>query len=270
MHIVIRVVPIVLLITLLAVVVMRHQTARQKQVQGVIWLQAMRMLLTHIQRHRGLSSGLLSGDKSLASQMEETQKQVSRDFTHITSVGEWVKQHQGWQGITQHWARLAGNVHHLPMQQSLDQHNRLIKNILVFVDDIASAHHLSSASGARSNIWRELLTLAEFVGQARAFGTALCASGQPLGSLLFEKTQKNLQEINTSILMTLEAPRCRNNLDAINLQNILNFLAYIDTHILQEGPVVSAKEFYKVATQTLDKLYERFDVELSKVNSRLF
>ena len=266
---VLKVIPVVALLVVLAVVVVRHQSARQQQVQGVKWLQAIRMLLTHIQRHRGLSSGFLSGDRSLASQMEETQRQVSRDFTHITAVGEWVKTHQGWQSITQHWARLAGNVMSLPVDRAIDQHNRLIKNLLVFVDDVASAHHLMVMSGAKSNIWRELLTLAELVGQARATGTAMSAAGSTPGSTQFEKSQKTLQVLNATILNTLEAPRCRANIDADNLQNILNFLAYIDTHLLQEGPVVSAKEFYNVATKTLDRLYERFDFELSRVNRRL-
>lgn len=265
---VLNIVPLLLVLGAIVFAVFRHQTARQQQVQGIIWLQAMRMLLAHIQRHRGLSSGMLSGEKTLVADMEETQKQVSRDFNHISAVGDWVKAHQGWQSITQHWARLAGNVYNLTVHQAIDQHNRLIKNILVFVDDIASAHHLGTMSGANVNIWRELLTLAELVGQARAMGTAFCAASQNHTALVFDRAQHDLQELHNTVLQTLEAPRCRDNLDDDNLQNVLNFLAYIDSHLLQAWPSVAAKEFYQVATKTLDKLYERFDQELAKVNRR--
>lgn len=268
-HTVFQIIPAVLVLLVIAVAIVRHQAARKQQVQGIIWLQAMRMLLTHIQRHRGLSSGVLSGDQTLTSAFEGIQQQVSRDFIHIAAVGDWVLHHQGWQAITQHWARLAGNVATLPVARAIDQHNRLIKNILVFVDDIASAHHLAALSSSRSNIWREVLTLAEMVGQVRAIGTSLCAAGEVVGASPLDTAQKNLHALNAKILEMLEAPRCRNNLNPISLQSILNLLSYVDAHILQQGPVVSAKDYYREVTQTLDKLYEEFDHELNKVSRRL-
>ena len=269
LQILIKVIPIILLIVIFAVALIRHQAARQKQELGIVWLQAMRLLLTHIQRHRGLASGYLSGDKALQAQMEETQKQVSKDFMHIAVVGDWVKSHQGWQSITQHWARLAGSIMTLPVARAIDQHNRLIKNILVFVDDIANAHYLSTSGNLRTNMWRELLTLAELVGQARALGMAVSASGSPPGSKVFEQARLDLLALNVTILATIEKSRYRNAMEPENLQAILNFLSYIDTHLLDKGPLVSGTEFYRVATQTLDWLYERFDFELAKVRKRL-
>lgn len=268
-HVLIQVVPIVLVLIALAVGFLRHQSARQQQAQGVLWLQAMRMLITHIQRHRGLSSGVLGGDRSLQGKLEEVRLQVSRDFEQIGSVGEWVKHHQGWQSITQHWARLAGNLHQLTFDRNLDQHNRLIKNILVFVDEIAVAHHLHTVSSVRTNIWRDLLTLAEYIGQVRALGTALAASGGEWDDVVVSRTRQDLQSLNQEIIATLEAPRCRLGLDGDNLQRILDFLSYVDMQLLREGALVSATDFYAAATQTLDRLFERFDEELALVNRRL-
>lgn len=268
-HVLIQVVPILLVLVALAVGFLRHQSARQQQAQGVLWLQAMRMLITHIQRHRGLSSGVLGGDRSLQGKLEEVRLQVSRDFEQIGSVGDWVKHHQGWQSITQHWARLAGNLHQLSVGRNLDQHNRLIKNILVFVDEIAVVHHLHMASSLRTNIWRDLLTLAEYVGQVRALGTALAASGGEWDDVVVSRARQDLQSLNQEIICTLEAPRCRLGLDGDNLQRILDFLSYVDMQLLREGALVSATDFYAAATQTLDRLFERFDEELALVNRRL-
>lgn len=268
-HVLIQVVPIVLVLAVLAVGFLRHQAARQQQAQGVLWLQAMRMLITHIQRHRGLSSGFLGGDRSLQGKLEEVRLQVSRDFEQIGSVGDWVKHHEGWQSITQHWARLAGNLHQLSVSRNLDQHNRLIKNILVFVDEIAIAHHLQMASSLRANIWRDLLTLAEYIGQVRALGMALAAGGAEGDDTVQSRTRQELQILNQEIVATLETARCRQGLDSDNLQRILDFLSYVDMQLLREGALVSANEFYSAATQTLDRLFERFDEELALVNRRL-
>jgi hypothetical protein len=268
-HVLIQVVPIVLVLAVLAVGFLRHQAARQQQAQGILWLQAMRMLITHIQRHRGLSSGVLGGDRSLHSKLEEVRLQVSRDFDQIGSVGEWVKQHQGWQSITQHWARLAGNLHQLSVGRNLDQHTRLIKNILVFVDEIAVAHHLHTASSVRTNIWRDLLTLAEYIGQVRALGMALVASASDWDDAVLSRARRDLQDLNQEIVATLETPRCRLGLDGDNLQRILDFLSFVDTQLMRDGALVSATEFYATATQTLDRLFERFDEELALVNRRL-
>lgn len=268
-HVLIQILPVLVVVVVLVVSFVRHQAARRQQAQGVLWLQAMRMLITHIQRHRGLSSGVLSGDRSLQPKLEEVRLQVSRDFEQIGSVGEWVKHHQGWQSITQHWARLAGNLHQLSVTRNMDQHNRLIKNVLVFVDEIAQEHHLQGASTFRANIWRDLLTLAEYVGQARAVGTAFAASRGEWDDAMLSKARQDLQNLNQDILATLETPRCRTGLDSDNLQRILDFLAYVDVQLLREGPVVSASDFYATATKTLDQLFERFDDELAHVNRRL-
>lgn len=268
-HVLIQVIPVGLVIVGLVVGFVRHQTARQQQAQGVLWLQAMRMLITHIQRHRGLSGGVLGGDRSLQSMLAEVRLQISQDFEQIGAVGDWVRHHQGWQAITEHWARLVGNLQQLTVSGSLDQHNRLIKNILVFVDEIAVAHHLQNAGGLRANIWRDLLTLAEYVGQVRAVGTALAASGGSGDDSASSQSRQMLQNLSQEIVATLEVPRCRLGLDAGNLQRILDFLAYVDQQLLREGTQVSAADFYYMATQTLDQLFERFDEELAAVNRRL-
>ena len=265
----VQLIPLFLVAFVLAVAVFRHKSARQQQAQGVLWLQAMRMLITHIQRHRGLSAGVLAGDKSLQQTLSEVQLQVSRDFDQIGSVGEWIKHHASWQGITQHWARLAGNIYQLSVTRNIDQHNYLIKNILVLVDEIALSHHLMNGSQTKVNIWRDLLTLAEYVGQARAIGTALAAKGFDWDDSSHTKARRDLQRLDQDIVATLETPRCRSALDDQVFQEVLDFLSYVDSKVLREGPVVTAAEYYSVATKTLDHLYECFDHELTQVNRRL-
>lgn len=262
-------VPVVLVLLAMTIALIRHQNARQQQAQGVLWLQALRTLITHIQRHRGLSAGVLAGDLSLQSKLADTQLQVSRDFVQISGVGEWIKHNPSWQGITQHWARLAGNVLMLSVPRCLDQHNRLIKNILVLIDEIALVHYLQNASNSKSNIWRDLLTLAEYIGQARAIGTALAAQNHDLDNIDCHKARRELRQLDREIVTILDTPECRGALDSDSIQDIVDFLSYIQANILQDGPLVLAGEFFRVATHTLDHLYEEFDQELAQVHRRL-
>ena len=268
-HVLIQIIPVLILIAVVAAALVRHQAARQQQAQGVLWLQAMRLLITHIQRHRGLSAGVVAGDRSLQARLDEARLQVSRDFAQISGVGDWVKQHEGWHSITQHWARLAGNNHQLSVARTIDQHNRLIKNILVFVDEIAAQHHLHTGATVRANIWRDLLTLAEYIGQVRALGVAAASSAADWDSLAANRARQEIQSLCHEVLAAMDTPRCRNGLDPQNLQQILDFLSFVDLQLLREGPLVSAEEFYTEATGVLDHLFERFDQELAQVNRRL-
>jgi Nitrate and nitrite sensing len=267
--ILIQSVPLMIVFAALAVTFARHYGARQQQAQGVVWLQALRMLITHVQRHRGLSSGFLAGDRTLQESVKDAQLQVSRDFDQIGSVGEWIKHSSSWQGITQHWARLAGNIHQLTVPSNMDQHNRLIKNILVLIDDIALAHYLHGGTTFKPNIWRDLLTLAEYIGQMRVLGMVVAARTYSPDDSAYLKSQKELQALEQEVLATLDLPRYRNALDGKMVQDTLDFLTYVDKNIVRDGPQVIPAEFYRVATDMLDLLYERFDQELTQVNRRL-
>lgn len=269
MRIVLQSIPVIGILVLVLYLFLRNGMARKQQAQGVLWLQAMRMLITHIQKHRGLSSGVLGGDLSLKPQLEDIQKQVSRDFEHIAAVGEWVKAQQDWLHITQHWARLAGNVYRLEAVRSIDQHNRLIKNILVFVDQIAQVHFLNPNSNSSPASWRDLLMLAEFIGQVRANGVAVASARKDGDSVKVEKFRKELFSVIQDIFTALEEPRCRMGLDEAALEEILNFLNFAEISMEDDTSTVTGREFYQRATLTLDKVYERFDKQLDWISRRL-
>jgi hypothetical protein len=265
----IQVVPVILVGAVLVIGLRHHHAAHREQVQGVIWLQVMRVLIAHIQRHRGLSSGFLNGDKSLQAKLEEVRRQVDRDLEQIGQVGEWIWQQEAWHSITQHWMRLASNAAQLSVANNLDQHNRLIKNILVFIDDIAVQHHLHSGAQVKASMWRDLLMLAEHIGQIRALGTVIASGRDECDDPVQSRARQDIQSLSQDLVAALEQPQCRTGLDEDNLQRILDLLAYIDLQLLRQTPLVSSADFYGVATGVLDRLYGRFDEELTQVNQRL-
>ncbi|HEY6527329.1 MAG TPA: nitrate- and nitrite sensing domain-containing protein [Cellvibrionaceae bacterium] len=241
---------------------LRRQLICRQQLQGVRWLQAMRILLTHIQKHRGLSAGMISGDRSLIIQLEEAQQLISRDLAHIASVGDWVKDNVNWLAVTAHWARLAGRLHSAGLFNNIDQHNRLIKNILVFIDDIATEHYLTKDVRGAPNNWRELLQAAESVGQARALGTALTAGGKYFDLAL--KTRAELVQVMISLEELLE----KTHLPLMQRQAVGELLIYIKTRVLVTDHT-SAGDFFSRATECLDSILLAFDNELTRVHENL-
>lgn len=241
---------------------LRRQMICRQQLQGVRWLQAMRILLTHIQKHRGLSAGIISGDRTLLPQLEEVQHHISRDLAHIASVGDWVKDSANWSEVTAHWARLAGRQNTLGLFNNIDQHNRLIKNILVFIDDIAAAHYLTKNFRGAPNNWRELLEAAESVGQARALGTALTAGGK-----YFEFALKTRAEL-IQVMLNLDELMEKTHLPVAQRHCVEELLSYIKTRILVSDQA-SATEFFTTATESLDSIFLAFDSELTRVHAKL-
>lgn len=241
---------------------LRRQIICRQQLQGVRWLQSMRILLAHIQKHRGLAAGVMSGERALLSQLEEVQQLISRDLLHIADVGDWVKDNVHWLAVTAHWARLAGRLHSMGLLNAIDQHNRLIKNILVFIDDIAAEHYLTKDVRGAPNNWRELLAAAESVGQARALGTALTAGGR-----YFEFALKTRAEL-IQVMLNLQEMLEKMDLPHAQQQAVHELLSYIKTHILVNEQS-SAADFFARATLCLDSILLAFDEELSRVQQRL-
>lgn len=241
---------------------LRRQMIRRQQLLGVRWLQAMRILLAHIQKHRGLAAGVMSGDRSLAPQLEEVQQFIGRDLLHIADVGGWAKDNVNWLAVTAHWARLAGRLHSMGLLNAIDQHNRLIKNILVFIDDIAAEYYLTKDVRGAPNNWRELLAAAESVGQARALGTALTAGGR-----YFEFALKTRAEL-IQVMLQLQEMLEKTDLPLVQQQAVNELLTYIKTHILVSEES-SAADFFARATSCLDCILLAFDAELNQVHKRL-
>ncbi|HEY7774674.1 MAG TPA: nitrate- and nitrite sensing domain-containing protein [Marinagarivorans sp.] len=242
--------------------VVRRQHQRQKRAQGVIWLQALRSMLMHIQRHRGLSTTVLGGDMTLAPILEEAQRNVSRDLGHITLVGEWIKDNPNWAAITAHWARLAGQYQRLDVRKNLDQHNKLIHGILVFIDDVAKEHYLADVPLEQVS-WRYLLSIAEQLGQIRAVGLAYIACIERSENA--PRLRNSLQSLLAEFMVELEKPEFNEFIPSKQRDKILQFIVRFPEALLENPHACPLKQYYQTATGVMDDLYSQFDEELQLV-----
>lgn len=246
------------LMFLFAVLYYRRSLRLQKQRLGLKLLASFRVLLTHVQQHRGLCNGYLCGGTGLQAEIEDLQNRVSRNFADISLIDVNLEGGERWQSITQHWARLAGNFRRLDPDNSLSQHNQLIKNILYLIDDVAREYQLLLLRNDEQQplhlFWRELLSAAEYIGQARAIGTGVAAADYC----------DNLARIRLQYLCGQIESHCNNLWQEIGSSEgapeaVTQLIDTIKFRILGQTPDISAADFFSIATQAIDILLDQFD-----------
>ena len=242
---------------------LNHLHAQRKinkaQSQGVEMLKELRLLLTYIQQHRGLSMGYLDGEYKLLNRIPPLEKKITQKMEQINLEYQWLKMNPMWGGMGDHWQRLVKNNTGYESQHNFKQHCNLIINLLNIIEDCAEQHHLQKLFSSNEQnsdfFWSHLLITAEYIGQVRALGTSIAAA----------KTVTNIQVIqldylqkciNTFLVKT--APQLDNTL-------IVNLLSTVNEQLLTSPGSISAEEFFNLATLVIDELLVKSDKYLSQL-----
>jgi len=253
--------------------------------RGVYKLELLKKLLTHIQQHRGLSNGELNGDSQLRCRVSEVAKKVEKDWECLKSVDGDVINLDRFTGIYTHWNRLKIRYSGLSVRNNLEQHNRLIMNLLYLIEDVAESHQLdfirTDVRGSEV-IWKELLETAESIGQVRALGTGIVAAGSCDSiqrirvRFLNEKIKRMLKELITGLQCSLDNGSSRELIaplldqvskteDSINELIILN-----ETELFsQQGIKISSEDYFSLASRCIEPLMTLFDEGLNRLKPML-
>lgn len=239
----------------------QHKT-RKTQALGLIWLSSLRMFLAKVQKHRGLSTGLLNGERSLENQILKLQASIADDINVIESAGEWMEKSERWVGIVEHWRRLSQKYKSYSAADNLNQHHWMIQNTLYLIEDMADEHALISLA-RRENIeylWKDLLQTIEFMGQARAIGTGVAAVGS-CGSVERIRLNYLLRKIksNCEVLVENVPERTRTK------ETVDKLLNFINEHILGKQCDVDPQEYFGMVTESLEFLYAQYDTALARL-----
>lgn len=235
----------------------RHNLAGMREA-GIATLQILRSLIMNIQRHRGVSACVLSGNLSFRAELEQAQESVSRDITNLTQQSEWLRDNQHWQAVTAHWARLAGQYQRLDIRQSIDQHNRLVNNLLVMAADAAAAHAISSSRGDACH-WHKYLCLAEKVGQLRALGVAY------LGGIECGNPSSRLRSMLSEQLAQVQSEMASGSMyEELNVSELTAVTAFVNDWPKaaiqsKSTPAFSQADYFLAATDVMELLYQQID-----------
>lgn len=257
----------------IALYVLQKQHAkvlRHKQMQGFLVLTQLRSLLTHVQQHRGISNGWLNGDDSLTQRLRSLAKQVTADIDHIhQQFPDATKQSQKqavprWESITTHWPRLTQNTSNLTTANNLEQHNKLILNILYFIDDIAEHYQIYKLTDAQDQSqrhdWLNLLFTAESIGQIRAIGTGVAAG----------KTCSSVERIRLNYLCHSLQQSIEDGIDSASSEAMKTLIITIESDITIAQPNISAEHFFSLASQCIELVFKEFDRQSQQFEQQLY
>lgn len=234
------------------------KTERESQSLGLNWLKCLRNLLANVQKHRGLSTGYLKGELSLLPEVERLQNAIAQDISVIEAQGKWMNNNERWQNIDSHWQRLSSRYQNALPTDNLNQHNVMIQNILYLIEDMSDEHaliRLKMHNGTSIEfLWKDLLQTIEYMGQARAIGTGVAATGLcgSVDRIKLNYLHKKIEQGSEKIVEHL-GENCSVRTEVANL------LEQIKTHILTDRCTISPNAYFSLATKTLESAYDQFD-----------
>ncbi len=256
-------------IVLLGSTIIFKREMKKRQLKGVQWLQALRALLMHVQKHRGLCSAYLSGDYEVEQELTSLKSRISYDISAVSQLGDWIESQEDWTGITRHWAKLGAQSETIGFPKSFSQHCKLVANILTLLDTVAEYHKIGEvkAQGQSYALWNELLWVGELIGQSRALGVRLL--GLPKQDNSREKYKKQIRNALEDVTSLLDHPLPKHRISAEEITQIHSFVEFVRHNLLNNIGLITPNEYFQQATQTISVIYECFDREIQKLYRKI-
>jgi len=271
-----------ILLGCISILIYKHMrnTARTKRHQTLQLLKSLRLLIADIQKHRGLSNGLLSGDTSLRHSLQHTRSAIEQNTSSLQqhNVYTYLISNERWQGHVDHWQRLK-EANEITAENNLQQHHAMIRNLIFLAEDISNESGITNLPEHTYAhcIWREVMQTAEWAGQARALGTGMAAkaSSTPQERIRMRFLCDKIQELSVIAFAILakqtEESTNTTTFDLSTANNAVSQLIFCiqDQLLNSNSPNISAKDYFNQATQTIDVLLDLVDKTLTDIEGAI-
>ena len=279
------------IVSLCSILIWQIAIARKKgllkQMESLNANSALKTLVDNLQQHRGMLNATLSGDKSFAVKITQTQKVINTTLRTLsqslesgvlnTNLGHLNK-------IQQSWQNLYPNALSLSKDKSLQKHTAIIQSTLFLMTNIAEENQLVENNCFPMElvdiIWHQIPNTAEALGKTRAAGSGISATGI-CGAIEQIKVGFLIKHIydTTAIveerLNKLQHDSSSNNNKLLSTYKLIqsDIHGLLDTlkHKLLESatPQITASLFFEQATVTLNKVYDFFDQGENMINQKI-
>lgn len=249
----------------------------------------LKQVVILIQRHRGLSCGYLNGDIALDDSITPLQQELNQLWCSFDQAHPHIQQDKLYMGIREHWSRLQGHWRKQVLSNNMEQHNRLILNLLYLIENEAERNALLvklSRTHGHDIAWKELLDTIETIGQTRATGMAVIAVGECSAvariklKFLLDKGQSQLEQIEQHFGKCQASPSEWSLSNASN-QHLLKeaqqrtqaLFNCIEEQVISTAELsyqqLSAKHFFDLASAAISPLDQLFNQALEQLNTQL-
>lgn len=224
--------------------------------QGIEYMKLLRKLLTFVQQHRGLTTGFINGNRNVKPEINSVSTNIKNVIGELDEAGDWMRNNVKWLSLIDHWGRLSTSYTQVDADKNFKQHNILIANLLYLIDDVADVHHLSKITGDTMDTdWRYLLSIAEYIGQARALGTGVAAKGECSSVLRIQ-----LNHLRNKIASSVDA-----SWPDKSRAEIQQLLRCIETQLIVDHPSIQAGDYFKLATRCIEHVLDQFDRQIDRL-----
>lgn len=248
--------PVGFLVFLIVSLTRKKRYATLLFTQGIEYIKLLRSLLTYVQQHRGLTTGFINGNLGAKPDIEKMAIKIKRVMSELDQAGDWIRGNVKWSSLVDHWTRLGVTYMQGDAEKNFKQHNILIANLLYLIDDVADVHHLSKITGdAMDTDWRYLLSIAEYIGQARALGTGVAAKGECSSVLRIQ-----LNHLRNKIASSIDA-----SWPDSSRAEIQKLLRCIETQLIVDHPTIQPSDYFTLATQCIEHVLNQFDRQIDRL-----
>ncbi len=253
----------------------RAEYARARA-KAFVLVKLLRRLLEHMQRHRGLCFGVMSGESILEGELWASQQQVLAILSEARQFEANLKWYDRWQQTIHYWDEIQrSQAEKAPADAVLLLHHQMIDHLLGVIRAIAVPRGLvprGALSATPAGSWLELLEHTELVGQARAVGTGIAARRQNTPSQRHElaKLRQRLSKQPYESLAQLDAdPELRPLVTqaVTETERSLDLLMDLIDKLLAAaaGKSVHSAVYFRTATQAVNGLLGLVDLLLERL-----
>lgn len=249
------------LFAIAGVAINEYRERKRKRIQGIKLLQALRMLIKHLQMHRGLSAAASGGSEEVYDSLLLHAESIRADIAMIATIDALFADDENWQGITQHWARLSARNDRLDVFDNYEQHCRLVSACLMLMRSVEEDYRIvPMLSHHGKTYWHELLSLGEGLGQVRALGfVALTVSNNVQ---LRERCRRKVSEVVASVEVLYRNYVLQERIGKGKCEAVNNFIALVEHYVVHEKSWITGEQYFSKATETLEIIYQQFDEEM--------
>lgn len=278
-------VPIIVMLFIIISNINDNLSIIEKRQSGAIYNQLLKELLQDVQQHRALAIGFLGGNHTIKDKMEEKQQEIIDDIQKIDDFNNQViHDSHNWSQLKNDWNELVSNVNYYSTSEATDKYNSYIQKLLDYMrqvgdhSDILVGKSIQGVYLSKSTV-QTLPNFIERLGQIQAYGLEAITAENNSEKLKNEIISLNslIQESTATLRYEMEImsddqvlQESLSNLYNEVKNDTANFMDILQREIIQPSNItISSKEFYDLATYTIDKNFNLYDESVNLLVNRM-